>query len=32
MEKYGLKLDIVFEDPDFPIAGKYSNIYYWDKK
>jgi len=32
IEQYGLKLDIVFEDPDYPIEGKYSKIYYWDQK
>ena len=30
--QHGLKLDIVFEDPIFPITGKYPYIYYWNKK
>jgi hypothetical protein len=32
LDKHGLKLDIIYEDPNFPVAGKYSNIYYWDQK
>jgi hypothetical protein len=32
MEQYGLKLDIIFEDPDYPVEGKYSKIYYWNQK
>jgi len=32
IEQYGLKLDIVFEDPKHPVAGKYPNIYYWSQK
>jgi hypothetical protein len=31
-DQYGLKLDIVFEDPDYPTAGKYNHIYYWDQR
>jgi len=30
--QYGLKLDIVFEDPSYSVTGKYPNIYYWDQK
>ncbi|MDR2707970.1 MAG: hypothetical protein LBB87_04420 [Nitrososphaerota archaeon] len=29
IDEYGLKLDIIYEDPNYPIEGKYSNIYYW---
>jgi hypothetical protein len=32
IDQHGLKLDIVFEDPDYTVAGKYSNIYYWNKE
>ena len=28
LDQYGLKLDIVYEDPDYPIAGRYNNIHY----
>ncbi|MCL2475789.1 hypothetical protein [Candidatus Bathycorpusculum sp.] len=28
LDKYGLKLDIVYDDPDYPVANRYSNIYY----
>ena len=30
--QYGLKLDIVFEDSNNSVAGKYSDIYYWNQK
>jgi len=29
--QYRLKLDIIYEDPDFPVAGKYPKIYYWNQ-
>jgi hypothetical protein len=32
LDKHGLKLDIVFEDPNYPVTGRYSNIYYWNQK
>ncbi|MCL2867957.1 MAG: hypothetical protein FWF27_00740 [Candidatus Bathyarchaeota archaeon] len=32
IEQYGLKLDIVFEDPKHPVAGKYPSIYYWNQR
>ena len=25
-----LGLDIVYDDPAFPVTGKYSHIYYWN--
>jgi len=28
--KYGLKLDIIYDDAQFDFVGKYSKIYYWD--
>ena len=29
--KYGLRLDIVYIDPQFPIQGNYSRVYYWNQ-
>lgn len=29
LEQYGLGLDIVHEDSQFPLEGKYSKIFYW---
>ncbi|MCL4429858.1 MAG: hypothetical protein M1167_03810 [Chloroflexi bacterium] len=31
LSEYGLRLDIVYEDPTFPVAGKYLEIYYWNQ-
>ena len=31
LSQYDLSLDIVYEDPDFPVTGKYSKIYYWNQ-
>lgn len=31
LTKYGAKLDIVYEDPAYPAAGRYSHIYYWNQ-
>jgi hypothetical protein len=28
--QYRLGLDIVYDDPAFPVTGKYSHIYYWN--
>jgi len=28
--QYRLNLDIIYEDPDYPVTGKYQNIYYWN--
>src|SRR3990170_1894804 len=30
ISKYGLLLDIVYDDPAFPVSGKYNRIYYWN--
>lgn len=31
--KYGVNLEIIYEDPAYPVAGdKYENIYYWNSK
>jgi len=32
ISQHGLKLDIVFEDPNHSITGKYPNTYYWNQK
>jgi len=32
LDKYGLKLDIVFEDQNYQVTEKYSKIYYWNQK
>lgn len=32
LAQYGSKLDIVYEDSAYPVAGKYANIYYWNQK
>ena len=29
-EKYGTKLDIIYEDPQFNVAGKYQKTYSWN--
>jgi hypothetical protein len=29
--QYGSKLDIVYDDPTYPVLGKYGEIYYWNK-
>ncbi len=31
LEQYGLGLDIVYEDSQYPVEGKYSEIYYWNQ-
>jgi hypothetical protein len=31
LSKYGSRLDIVYDDPTFPVAGEYKKIYYWDE-
>jgi hypothetical protein len=31
LTQYGLSLDIVYEDSQFPLEGKYQNIYYWNQ-
>jgi hypothetical protein len=30
ISKYGLKLDIIYDDPQFNYTEKYSEIYYWN--
>lgn len=31
LSQYDLRLDIVFDDPEFPVAEKYPHIYYWNQ-
>jgi len=31
LSQYGTRLDIVYDDPAFPVTGKYSQIYYWNQ-
>jgi hypothetical protein len=31
LAKYGSKLDIVFDDPEYPAAGKYPEVIYWNQ-
>ena len=31
LNKYGLRLDIIYDDPAFPIQGNYSKVYYWNQ-
>ena len=31
LAKYGLRLDIVYDDPDFPVTGRYTKIYMWNQ-
>jgi len=31
LSQYDLSLDIVYDDPEFPVAGKYPQIYYWNQ-
>jgi hypothetical protein len=31
LDQYGTKLDIVYEDSAFSVAGKYNNVFYWNQ-
>ena len=31
LSRYGLRVDIVYDDPVFPVAGKYQQVYYWNQ-
>ena len=31
LDEYGLNLDIVYQNPQFPVEGKYQQIYYWNQ-
>ena len=30
IQKYGLKLDIIYDDPQFSYTGKYKQVYFWN--
>lgn len=32
LRQYGSSLDIIYDDPAFPIKGNYSKVYYWNQK
>ena len=31
LARYGSKLDIVYDDPAYPAAGRYQHVYYWNQ-
>ncbi len=31
LAKYGSKLDIVYDDPAYPVEGRYQYVYYWNQ-
>ena len=31
LSQYGSRLDIIYDDPTFPIEGNYSRVYYWNQ-
>ncbi len=31
LNKYGARLDIIYDDPEFPIQGNYSKVYFWNQ-
>lgn len=31
LAQYGVRLDIVYDDPAFPVTGKYAHIYFWNQ-
>jgi hypothetical protein len=31
LDQYGLKLGIVYDDPAYPVEGRYANVYYWNQ-
>jgi hypothetical protein len=30
LDQYGTRLDIIYDDPDFPFEGVYPKVYYWN--
>ncbi|MFA5365081.1 MAG: hypothetical protein WC325_07885 [Candidatus Bathyarchaeia archaeon] len=30
LEEYGFALDIVYDDPEFPVENRYANMFYWN--
>ncbi len=31
LTKYGARLDIIYDDPAYPVQGNYSKVYYWNQ-
>jgi hypothetical protein len=31
LAEYSVRLDIVYDDPAFPVAGRYNRVYYWNE-
>jgi hypothetical protein len=31
LSKHGLRLDIIYDDPAYPVTGRYKQIYYWNQ-
>ena len=31
LSQYGLRLDIVYDDPEYPLQANYSQIYFWNQ-
>jgi hypothetical protein len=31
LAEFNSRLDIVYDDPAFPVAGKYSQVFYWNQ-
>lgn len=31
LDQYGINLDIVYDDPQFPVDGKYDKVYLWNQ-
>jgi hypothetical protein len=31
LDQYGFRLDIIYDDPAYPIMGNYSKVYYWNQ-
>jgi hypothetical protein len=29
-EKYGVRLDIIYDNPHYPLNGQYKHVYYWN--
>jgi hypothetical protein len=31
LDQYGYSLDIVYDDPEYPVAGEYNEVFYWNQ-
>jgi hypothetical protein len=31
LDQYGFRLDIIYDDPAYPVMGNYSKVYYWNQ-